>query len=583
MENQMFLDFGLRFNLRQTKENKPTIIYAVFVWEGVQHKINTSLKVYPSHWDNKTQTATVSNRLSKLDNHNNKIANRKISAIISSISEKKHYLSNRIELDIVKEIATTINPNRKNKGMKVNKIKITDVLEKMAQKRPTRSIDQYLFTVKGFKKFLEVVGIDDDISKLDGELLSAYQDYLINGGKQIKTISAYLRNLKTLINAANKDKELNVKIDISELDIIKDKRTNEQKKSKQIPLTENQLMDIYHLKNLTEKEEEARDLFICQSLLGQRISDMPKIFKGDYITNVHKDGLETISFNVQKTGEEATLFLFPIAKEIITKYRNKQFKYYNLFETDEKRIINIERTVNTDIKNVCKKAGLTSEVNFTIQKGYKLINERKQLYELMHTHIARHTFITLMCKMGIPKDIVMIATAHTDEKMINEVYLHETANEKGRKFVEALQANKEQSVLFAVPNNIYSSTNLINSLFAYDLLIHLDNLMKNDIDAFHTDSTKLAIKIIKDVSTLNDYPPKEIEKEKVISLDRIVFELSYYFRDAQLYSAYQYKEHYFGIIDKVASYDDVNIMFANEDIERPKQLIDAQIDEYEDR
>ena len=582
MENQMFLDFGLRFNLRQTKENKPTIIYAVFVWEGVQYKINTSLKVYPSHWDNKTQTATVSNRLSKLDNHNNRIANRKISAIISSFSEKKHYLSNRIELDIVNEIATTINPNRKNKSMKVNKIGITDVLEKMAEKRPIRSIDQYLFTVKGFKKYLDVVGVDNNISKLDGELLNAYQDYLVKGGKQIKTISAYLRNLKTLINAANKDKELNVKIDISELDIIKDKRTNEQKKSKQIPLTENQLMDIYHLKDLTEKEEEARDLFICQSLLGQRISDMPKIFKGDYITNVYKDGLETISFNVQKTGEEATLFLFPIAKDIIIKYRNKQFKYYNLFETDERRIKNIERTVNTDIKEVCKKAGLTSEVNFTIQKGDKLINERKQLYELMHTHIARHTFITLMCKMGIPKDIVMIATAHTDEKMINEVYLHETANEKGRKFVEALQANKKQSILFAVPNNNYSNTDLLNKLFAYDILMHLENLMKNNIDAFHTDSTKKAIKIIKDLSTLSNYP-KDIEKEKVLTLDRIVFEISYYFRDAQLYSTYQYKKHYFGIIDRVSSYDEVNLMFANEDIERPKQILDAQIEEYENR
>ena len=63
----------------------------------------------------------------------------------------------------------------------------------------------------------------------------------------------------------------------------------------------------------------------------------------------------------------------------------------------------------------------------------------------------------------------------------------------------------------------------------------------------------------------------------------MAFELSYYYRDAQLYSAYQYKEHYFGIIDKVASYDEINLMFANEDIERPKQVIDALIDEYENR
>jgi len=68
-----------------------------------------------------------------------------------------------------------------------------------------------------------------------------------------------------------------------------------------------------------------------------------------------------------------------------------------------------------------------------------------------------------------------------------------------------------------------------------------------------------------------------------VALDRVVFELSYYHRDVQLYSAYQYKEHYFGIIDKVASYDEINLMFANEDIERPKQVIDALIDEYENR
>ena len=30
MKEQVFLDFDLKFNLRQTRINKPTIIYAVF-------------------------------------------------------------------------------------------------------------------------------------------------------------------------------------------------------------------------------------------------------------------------------------------------------------------------------------------------------------------------------------------------------------------------------------------------------------------------------------------------------------------------------------------------------------------------
>ena len=577
----MFLDFNLRFNLRQTKQNKPTIIYAVFVWQGVQYKVNTLLKVYPSQWDNKTQTATISNRLSKLDNHNNKIANQKITSIYSKFIDKKHYLCNKLEADIVKEISAIINPINKHRKMKSNKKKITDVLNDMAYQHHDKSLDQYLFSVKMLKKNLDKKGLDDDISILNGELLNNYQQSLVNEEKAIKTISAYIRNLKTLINYANKDKFLNIKIDITELEILKDKRTNEQKKSKQVPLSENQLMDIYNLRGLTEREEEARDLFICQSLLGQRISDMPKIFKGDYTTNLYEDGLETISFNVQKTNEEATLFLFPIAKEIIKKYRNKKFNHFNLFETDENKVRNSERMINTDLKKVCKKAGLTSEINYTVQIGDKVKSERKPLYLLMHTHIARHTFITLMCQMGIDKDVVIIATAHTDIKMINDVYLHETASDRGKKLIKSLQNNSHNSFLFNIGKSKYSD-DLINILFAYDSFITIIDLMHSNNDVFHLDSTKHAIKTIKDISKLNSYS-KDADISKVVDLEQVIFELSYYFRDPLLYSIFKHKEHYFGLKVDVPSTEEVEAMFALEDIERPKKQIQADIEAWENR
>ena len=581
MENQMFLDFNLRFNLRQTKQNKPTIIYAVFVWQGVQYKVNTLLKVYPSQWDNKTQTATISNRLPKLDNHNNKIVNQKISSIYSSFIDKKHYLCNNLEADIVNEISTIINPKYKHRNMKSNKMRITDVLNDMAYQHQDKSADQYLFSVKTFKKFLDKEGVDDDILNLNGELLNNYQQSLVGDKKSIKTISSYIRNLKTLINYANKDKSLNIKIDITALEILKDKRSNEQKKSKQVPLSENQLIDIYNLQGLSEREEEARDLFICQSLLGQRISDMPKIFKGDYTTNLHEDGLETISFNVQKTGEEATLFLFPIAKEIVQKYRDKKFNHFDLFETDEKKVKNIERMINTDLKRVCKKAGLTTEINYTVQIGDKLRSERKPLYELMHTHIARHTFITLMCQMGIDKDVVIIATAHTDIKMIDDVYLHETASDKGKKLIKSLQNSKHHSILF----NIGKSQNhidILNNLFAYDSFISIIDLMNSNNDVFHLDSTKQAIKAMKDISKLNSYS-KDTDVSKVTELEQVIFELSYYFRDPLLYSIFKHKEHYFEMNVDVPSTDEVEAMFVQEDIERPKKQIQADIEAWENR
>ena len=580
MENQVFMNFELRFNLRQTKVEKPTLIYAVYTWQGKQYKVSTSLKVYPSQWDNRTHSALISSKQNKLDNRNNQITNQRIVNIITSLKNIRPVLCDMIDtINVIDELSKIINPNIKKKKMK--KQPIISTLMWLAEKYEKNSFRHYKGCIDRFEKYLISKGVEDKITNLNGDTLNDYQDYLSDSGKQYKTINSYLKNLITLINLANAEKELlSSKIDYSSFKMIRDKRTTEQKKSKQVPLTEVQLLDIYHLNGITEKEEEARDLFICQCLLGQRISDMPKIFKGEYTTNVHGEGLETISFNVQKTKEEATLYLFPIAKEIITKYRNKQFKYYNLFEEDEDRINYLERIINNDIKKVCQKAGLTAEINYTVQIGGEVKNERKQLYKLMHTHIARHTFITLMCKMGVSKDVVIIATAHTDIKMINDVYLHETANDKGKKFIKELQKTGNQSKLFVVPSAISNDKTVLNSLFAYNILLNISELMNNNVDAFHTDNTKKAISILKDVSTLNNYA-KEIDKEKVMALDGIVFELSYYFRDAQLYSIFQFKEYYFGIIKNVASYDDVNMMFANEDIERPKQQLESDIEEYE--
>ena len=237
--------------------------------------------------------------------------------------------------------------------------------------------------------------------------------------------------------------------------------------------------------------------------------------------------------------------------------------------------------INTDLKEVCRKAGLTTEINYTVQIGDKVKFERKPLYELMHTHIARHTFITLMCQMGVQKDVVIIATAHTDIKMIDEVYLHETASDKGKKLIKSLQNSSHNSILFNIDKS-KSSDDLINNLFAYDSFITIIDLMNSNNDVFHLDSTKQAIKTIKDISKLNSYS-KDADISKVADLEQVIFELSYYFRDPLLYSIFKHKECYFGMKVDVPSTEEVEAMFALEDIERPKKQIQADIEAWEKR
>lgn len=307
---------------------------------------------------------------------------------------------------------------------------------------------------------------------------------------------------------------------------------------------------------------------------------MPKIFKGDYDVHIVENNIEIISFNVQKTKETAHLYLFPIAKQIIEKYRTKKLEYFDLFNVNDKYLYRFEEKFNKALRGLGLKAGFTDKVSYTIQVGEELKKESAFQYELLHSHTARHTFITLMCRYGVKKEDVRIATAHTDDKMIDEVYNHQSINDIGTRLINSIQ-NISNSSFFVVPERKGGSKQL-NDLFAYDLFQSIISYGESNNDIFHYKPTLKAIEVIKDISKLNCYA-NEIDKEKVIDLEQIIFELSYYYRDVQLYSAYKFKEKYFGISESVPSHDEIEAMFIMEDIERPKKQIQADIEAWENR
>lgn len=466
MSEQVFLDFSLNFNLRQTKKNMPTVIYALFTFRGRQYKVNIGAKVYPTQWNKRKQIATISNGQTRLDNRNNEIVNKKIRSLLAIFEEKKNYLCENLErIDFLfEEMRQAINPKLKcrNYMEKEMHLSATLVFRKMVDKyvKEDSSKKIYLGYISAFEAFLKVKSIPNRLSAINGDTLTDYQQYLLDlNPRRIATHLNKIKGIRTLINHANRDKEIKANININSFVAIRDERSKEQKKSKQVPLTEKQLLAIYNYTNLKPREVEARDLFICQCLLGQRISDLPKIFKGEYAITLLDDENEVISFTVQKTREEATLYLFPVVKEILERYKQTGFKHIDLLIEDEKIVRRNEAKLNRTIKQVCKKVGLDSDVIYVEQIGEDVVEKKKKLFEMIHTHIARHTFITLMCRLGVSKEDVIIATAHTDTTMIDDVYLHETVNDKGTRLINSLKKIKG-STLFKIEeaNNMVDTT-----------------------------------------------------------------------------------------------------------------------------
>ena len=306
---------------------------------------------------------------------------------------------------------------------------------------------------------------------------------------------------------------------------------------------------------------EYRDLFLLECKTGQRASDIPTLFN----PSKYKIKDNYFSFITIKEKTPALVERTPKVLEIIDRYKDG-FKHIDI----NNRFLSKYESIN--LKAIAKKAGLSRTISY--QDNRRNIMSRP-LFEIIASHFGRHTFCTKMARV-VPIETLKYLTGHKTTQALKKYYIHQTDEDRINIVNEALNGGTKADTNKTGLNN----SNPLNNLFAYNLLIHLDNLMKNNIDAFHTESTKQAIKIIKDVSTLNDYP-EDIDKEKVISLDRIVFELSYYFTDAQLYSIFKYKELHFGIVGSSLSQEEVMQLFHQEDLERPKRKLLIDLEEWE--
>ncbi len=533
-KEQIFIEFKINFNLRQTKNNVPTLIYAVFYYDKKQYKCSTEVKVYPSQWNKKKQIATVSNGLTKLDNRNNKIVNKKILEVITRFEEKKEYICENIDsVNIIHELRKVI--NSKTRDMKQTNKKATLVLRQMMSKYIQEgSQGMYKSAINSFERYLKSNNIEDALYNINSDTLKAFVDSLTC---QVKTIHNYEGSIITLIHKANEDSNIKANINLTGYKRIEDKRNKEQKKSKQIPLKEEQLKAIYELKDLNKKEEEARDIFLLQCLLGQRISDMPKLIKGEYIkTKIENTNDEVISFNVEKTKEEAVIYLFPIARNILEKYNNG-LNYYNILSDDDNEIGYAENQLNNEIKRICKRAKLTNEITYVQQHGRNEISvKKKKLYELMHTHIARHTFITLMCRLGVPKENVIIATAHTDTKIIDDVYNHQTVEDKGRKLVNSYR-NIKNSAFFNVGEEVKDNNNDKNNN-AYGIVLTYDELKRDIIKGKELEDDNL--KKNEEIKYLNNILAIEEQRNESLTnqFDDLTKKLEYGFNNQDIQAMY---------------------------------------------
>ena len=555
MNAQFFInEIGCNFNLRKPKSEKPTNVYFVARVRNKQIKLSTGVRVYPDQWNVKKQEAYISCRLTELDNENNTIVNEKISKLKLYFSEYKQYLCDHPEeiehraIILLKQYIYK-DTMKKQKGRPATFIMKQIIEEKDIEES---SKDQYGVNIDKFKRFLDDNKLPDTWGNMNLDTFSKYQQHLIEDGKKPSTVKNIIKGtFFAVLRKASKRLDIPFKWDESNLDsleLVKDKSNKELARNKEIALTEEQIKQLYEYQptgtgKQIQKKVEIRDLFVLQCLVGQRISDMYKFFNGD---NERDKENGTISIIQKKTGASAIIPLVPMAEEIINKYTGKEIKYYK-----ERR-----SALNGELRAIAQEAGLNEAITYE-ENGTKYT---KPLYELLHTHSARHTFSTIMCRRGVPREDIIIATGHEDTQMLDKIYAHLTAKDKSRKVTTAFKKklgdgifdmggqpepeDGEQTPAPTVPANPKQKTDVFNYVFAGDLLLKLSRLKNKGIDITKLADTEEAVKTLKDVGRIDEidkdkYKDNTRLRDKVAKIASVVWFIAFKRNDAVLIQMFQ--------------------------------------------
>lgn len=149
--------------------------------------------------------------------------------------------------------------------------------------------------------------------------------------------------------------------------------------------------------------ERVRDVFLFQCFTGLRYSDVFNLRRSD----IKGDHIEVTTV---KTSDSLIIELNNHSKAILDKYKDVAF------EDDKVLPVITNQKMNDHLKELAELAGIDEPIRQTYYRGNERIDEVTPKYALLGTHAGRRTFICNALTLGIPPQVVMKWTGHSDYK-----------------------------------------------------------------------------------------------------------------------------------------------------------------------
>ena len=147
--------------------------------------------------------------------------------------------------------------------------------------------------------------------------------------------------------------------------------------------------------------ERVRDAFCFCCFTSLRYSDLKRLKR----TNVFA---KYILITTKKDTDTLKIELNKYSKALLDKYRSETFP------GNQPLPVISEQRMNEHLKAIGEICGFNEPVHITYFKGSERVDEIYAKWELMTTHVGRKTFICNSLMLGIPPQIVMKWTGHSD-------------------------------------------------------------------------------------------------------------------------------------------------------------------------
>jgi site-specific recombinase XerD len=392
--------------IRENKVNKngTCVIYIRYGHFQKSVDFSSGIKIRPEQWNKQKQSVNSTTGIRKNKKNEEilyqlKKSDDSVNDIIETLKAKIRKIAVEIKQnDIEPEVHLVKEKYLEDKKPKVNRLMENKVAVLFQQfidnsNKSRRTILNYGTALYHIKAFEEHKNKTITLEMIDMQFLDDFFKFLHyeieksdkTKGLAINTVGSTIKNLKVFLTYLEARGYENLNI-ISKIKVP-------YQETPIYFLTEDEIKQLYNHTFESDRLNKVRDLFIFNCYVGLRYSDLSRLTKDHIIDDV----IELRAFKNQKDIYNP---LTPISKSILQKYN------YKLPKISAQKF-------NEYIKEACEIA----KINQQVEKITKVFGNKTcdwvPKHDVVTSHIAIKTFITLCEKKGIPPKDVATMTGKT--------------------------------------------------------------------------------------------------------------------------------------------------------------------------